>query len=199
MDELDNLTSEQIKDMTDEELEKKFAFKRNWTEDIIPYGIRMRYYDVRYWFREIFLYKPHRAMHGWASNDTWNLNNYLTRITIETLTHLKDNTHGYPADYKHFDEWKKELDTVIQAFKDYDTYDDDSHKRLEALESSYGIKSFREIIKESGNNWQEIFNNKRERLPNEVYKKHYDEEAIIHEEIKVRMKKLIDVYDGLWD
>ena len=39
-----------------------------------------------------------RGRRGWADRDTWNLDEYLARVTGQALAHLADTGHGYPDD-----------------------------------------------------------------------------------------------------
>lgn len=169
---------------------------------IISYGIYRRINDFVFWLKNTFIYKPHRAKHGWAPNDTWALDNYLTDVIIESVEHLRIHTHGYPSRYKTAEEWDTELKYIIQAFKDYKNFDADSANRREELHKLHGIQSFREFLKQNpGMGFVEAMQtyDDDKKFPDGVLKEFYEQEQKRHLEIKERMKKIIDVWDDLWD
>jgi hypothetical protein len=69
----------------------------------------------------------HRGRHGWAPRDTWGLDGYLARVIGESVNHLADHGHGWPADaqWPEMQDWQKELhknanDLLAYADASYD-------------------------------------------------------------------------------
>ena len=74
-----------------------------------------------------------RGWNGWAKDDTWNYDLYLSKIISEGLIHLKSYKQGTPPEiYKKYDkkgvsqevkdaqandEWEEKLEKIIFAFK----------------------------------------------------------------------------------
>jgi hypothetical protein len=51
-----------------------------------------------------------RAEHGWARNDVWSFDHYITRVTGEALAALAKEAHGHPCGtYDSFEEWTDAL------------------------------------------------------------------------------------------
>ena len=57
-----------------------------------------------------------RAGRGWATCDTWGLDYYLAGVIADSITHLKENKHGGPANLTE-DEWDAILEKMILSFK----------------------------------------------------------------------------------
>jgi len=57
-----------------------------------------------------------RGKRGWGNSDTWSLDWYLSNVIKETVSHLKDNTHGYPCDLKNPKQWGNILKKIIWTF-----------------------------------------------------------------------------------
>jgi hypothetical protein len=38
-----------------------------------------------------------RGVRGWADEDTWSFDYYLSRVIVEGLDHLRVNAHGFPS------------------------------------------------------------------------------------------------------
>jgi hypothetical protein len=58
-----------------------------------------------------------RAYRGWADEDTWSFDSYLSKITSEGIIHLSKTTYGYPCDLNSLEEWKVILDKIAWSFK----------------------------------------------------------------------------------
>lgn len=50
----------------------------------------------RVMWRKVVRYHQ-RGVRGWADEDTWSFDYYLSRVIVEGLDHLRKNTHGYPS------------------------------------------------------------------------------------------------------
>ena len=101
----------------------------------ITYGWML---DVRdYW---------HRARHGWADRDTWELDVHLARVMGGSLAHLAECSNGSPGGYTHHgnampiddddtdhDAWRADLRRWSDAMTQYAT--DDSHRRDDGNEA----------------------------------------------------------------
>ncbi len=175
---------------------KKIRFKiREFLNKHEMYYLNIKYSDFDYWLRRTFKYFWQRGYRGWAENDTWGLDSYLTKVIYESIDYLASYTNGYPGIYKSFEEWQNKLKEVSQAFKDYEEYSNKSIERLKLLEKEYNIEQYDPKIHKDFIS----FLNKKEKLPSDVYQKYYIEEDRIFKDIKDRMKTLIDIYEGLWD
>ena len=93
-----------------------------------------------YWLK----YKIQRARRGWADCDTWSLDNYLSTWLPAAIRHLKEHSHGYPANmfedgdsteensycanddaYARAEEkWDSILQTIIDGFVAYNRVSD---------------------------------------------------------------------------
>ena len=101
------------------------------------------YYLLRPWeffkdtYREIrsFLQRGYR---GYADNDIWGLDEYLSRVISETTEYLAKNTSSYP-DGMTFGNWKKILRQISKDIQVKDYYKTEKEqlqsyaKRQEAL------------------------------------------------------------------
>jgi hypothetical protein len=56
-----------------------------------------------------------RAYRGWADDDTWNLDGYLSKIIRDSVKGLRNTNDSYPADMK-FEEWEAILDNIVYTF-----------------------------------------------------------------------------------
>lgn len=63
-----------------------------------------------------------RARHGWAPQDTWNLQRHLGEVIAGSVEHLRDNTHSYPAGTTP-QEWEAILTEIAEGFRAYDAVD----------------------------------------------------------------------------
>lgn len=82
------------------------------------------------WLHDIKTYW-HRARHGWAPKDTWNLDGYLSHVLAGSLRHLAANVHGTPFCYpnispnqtdehtvEHDERWVTDLNRWADVFED---------------------------------------------------------------------------------
>lgn len=91
--------------------------------------IKKIYYRCR---RFVLRYKPSRILRqalwfvqrgkrGWADCDVWNLDEYYTKLMLETLRRLEANLHSYPSEFdKSSDglkQWRKILKTIIAGLE----------------------------------------------------------------------------------
>jgi len=88
-------------------------------------------YLESYWYRYFWNYVSsiplkiksfiQRGKRGWADEDTWDFDDYLTDIIIGGMSHLKKYIHGYPYTKKvrSLREWKRILQKIIKGFKAY--------------------------------------------------------------------------------
>lgn len=82
------------------------------------YPYRWRYYIKKPWefFEDTWLNLKaawQRATRGWADRDTWNLDSYLLDILPEMISHLGENTHGFPIDFPTYESWQDYLQNEI--------------------------------------------------------------------------------------
>lgn len=61
-------------------------------------------------------HKRERVEQGFSTYDWWNFNSYIAWVNIAALEKFKDGA-GFPADLKGMDEWRAELDVMIDGFK----------------------------------------------------------------------------------
>jgi hypothetical protein len=57
-----------------------------------------------------------RGYRGWATEDTWELYGYLSKVIKEGTTYLRDFGNGHPGEIDE-DEWRKILNEIIYAFE----------------------------------------------------------------------------------
>ena len=100
-------------------LDKEWS-KLDWTWWFFRYGIWQWIGDRPLRVRTFI----QRGIRGWADEDVWNLNSYLTKIIKETVIQLKKTNHGYLADFvegKTDEEMENEsnriYDGIIYTFK----------------------------------------------------------------------------------
>jgi len=166
---------------------------------IISKYFKDNYHNIHYWVRCHFKYPYQRIKYGFADNDVWGLNSYLTDVIIGSVTKLRSNPMGHPCQFNSLQEWQTELDEIIKAFDDYKNYDDNSHARLDVLHKQHNIPTWQEVASGELGKFTDYLNNPKYKLPRDVYKKFWDDELVIHNNIKKRMKRIIDVWDNLWD
>ena len=75
----------------------------------------------------------HRGRHGWAPRDTWSLDIYLARVMSESIAHLAEHDHGYPAHepWETPEKWKSYL---LDLSARLGTWNDDTFLDNEAYE-----------------------------------------------------------------
>ena len=76
----------------------------------------------------------HRGWYGWAANDVWSFDNYLAKVIVAGVEHLKKNNIGYPSelleDKANFDwtdaeyeiaekKWDEILEQIAKGFRIY--------------------------------------------------------------------------------
>jgi len=129
--------------------------EKNWT--ILDY--LERYWYIYFWnyvssiplkIKSFF----QRGIRGWANEDTWGFDDYLTDVIIEGITHLRQYAHGYPCNVKSLKEWKKILKTIIIGFKAYKrsvyVYKNKKTYKKQMYKFSKGMKLF---VKHYGALW----------------------------------------------
>jgi len=57
-----------------------------------------------------------RGRRGWANEDTWNLDSYLSGVIASSIEHLRDHGNGYPADLAE-EGWKDVLTRISAGFR----------------------------------------------------------------------------------
>lgn len=83
----------------------------------IPCNIQM----ILEWCWEII----DRGLHGYTNSDVWNLDYYLARIMVGTVSHLRESKGGYPCHCSPNSnkpcecnkEWDKTLTEIIEGFQ----------------------------------------------------------------------------------
>lgn len=118
-----------------DDLKAKWKKNEQWALDhprlarfvSVYYALRRFFYEIpdlpRYGYKKIRR-GVQRAYRGWANEDTWALDHYLSKVIKESLIHLKKNKMGYPAtastgkEEYDYDEarWNDILDEMIYAF-----------------------------------------------------------------------------------
>ncbi len=65
-----------------------------------------------------------RGKNGYAENDVWSLDSYLSRVISQSIRDLAKISHGYPDNpfsknqgFKNFGEWKKTLNKIVDGFE----------------------------------------------------------------------------------
>lgn len=91
-----------------------------------------------------------RGKKGWCPEDTWNLDNYLSRVIAESVDYLNKNKHGYPhrlTDKK----WSKILKDISEGMLAVERFDDnfDYDQSFEKYKSEYdkAYKKRKEALK----------------------------------------------------
>ncbi len=69
--------------------------------------------DIYFWVK----YLKQRAFRGYADCDTWSLDYYLSEVIIGALKKLQKDPMGHPCDFNNVEEWKLELQKMIEGFE----------------------------------------------------------------------------------
>jgi len=91
-----------------------------WDKDLFPlkYRVERFFSDIKFKLltpnKEVN-YFLQRADKGWAKRDTWNFDNYLSKVIKDGLRYLKKTMHGYPSNLTE-KQWNKVLDNIIWTF-----------------------------------------------------------------------------------
>lgn len=112
-------------------------------EDILePILRKRRWYELAFWTirwkLEDALRSPktlyravkrfiQRGRRGWADEDVWNLDHYLSGVIAGTLKHLADTSHSYPLQYGDFDSWRTTLLVMAGVFAKYHSGEQENH------------------------------------------------------------------------
>lgn len=56
-----------------------------------------------------------RAYRGWAKEDVWNLDGYLSKVIRDSIQRLRNRHCGHPPNMTS-EEWNKKLDNIIYTF-----------------------------------------------------------------------------------
>lgn len=57
-----------------------------------------------------------RGRRGWADNDVWSLDRYLSKVIAGSIAHLREHTNGHPCELTP-EEWEEILLKIEWAFK----------------------------------------------------------------------------------
>ena len=104
---------------TVEELVADLHKKLPWWKDVYYYWYR-KLYNIRDFFVLGIPTAWQRARRGWAKSDTWSLDYYLAKTISDSIDHLIENMHGFPANqdqFKTLDDWKEALENISWTFK----------------------------------------------------------------------------------
>lgn len=137
-------------------------------------------FKIKRFFQLHLLWPIHRAKYGWAHNDVWEFDRYLSGVIIGGLRELISMGNSYPSGYESFDKplqvWHEELKGIIAAFEAREKFNDYMWTEHQKLEDAYNGKISKDALKK--------------------YKQRMDTE---YKDIQSRMRRLISVYDNLWD
>lgn len=119
---------------------------KNYTYSKIFLVGKPSYYLLRPWeffkdtYREIksFLQRGYR---GYADNDVWGLDEYLSRVISETTGHLAKNTSSYPGGMT-FSNWKKILRQISKDIQIKDHYKTEKEQSQSYAKQQEALKLF---------------------------------------------------------
>lgn len=98
---------------------------RQWQFRKTIKGLQLR---LRWWkFRHAVRALPRaiksfweRGRRGWATEDYWNLDDYITRVLGESLLYFEGHTNGHPNGMSNH-EWRMLLFEIGTALKEYES------------------------------------------------------------------------------
>lgn len=88
----------------------------DWVEEEIGWRLKRIYDNISFFIRITIPDYFQRAVRGWGNSDTWNLDNYLSKVISQSVFHLRENVHGYPTDLKNLRQWKSILMKIVYTF-----------------------------------------------------------------------------------
>lgn len=102
--------------------------------------------DWRTWYYP-FKYSYQRVTRGWADRDTWSLDYHIAQVLSESIVHLKETTHGYPAglvpegttEEEAVAKWNEILTTMCDGFAIVQKMDDVPEEFITESETEVGI------------------------------------------------------------
>lgn len=77
--------------------------------------------DLKWWLQ--------RRFRGYSDLDSWNPYMYIAEKSIKVLKRYKEDTIGYPPEYNTLEEWKDDVQKMIDAFW-YFSHDDEVMDKL---------------------------------------------------------------------
>lgn len=80
---------------------------------------RLKRKIVRFW---------QRGRRGWADEDVWSFDDYITRVMAEGIAHLADTDHGWPGENSKWpthEEWVAYLRDLSGRLRRWDADSDD--------------------------------------------------------------------------
>lgn len=100
----------------------------NWGDAIrpLPWYKSIKYWPMRFYNRiryDVFQkikFGFQRMFRGYDDTLLWNTNDYIAKLMLVGLKHLRENGHGFPPDLDE-DTWNKYLDEMIYGFECYMT------------------------------------------------------------------------------
>jgi len=80
-----------------------------------------------------------RGKRGYSDCDVWDLNDYLLSWLPKAIRELRDNTQGYPAYIKSFNEWKKILTKMANGLESGQEmmWNTETKKKIEKLDKEF--------------------------------------------------------------
>lgn len=87
-------------------------------------------------------YKKQRKDRGWDDTELWSLDTTIAKFIVPRLKRFKETVNGHPNEFT-FEEWKVELQKMIDAFE-YVANDDEyySYDKKKIKMCDVGMKSF---------------------------------------------------------
>lgn len=124
-------------------MENKFSKIKDWIEEYIWWPIERIIEWPQDRIREIKWFIQ-RGRRGWADEDLWSLNYYLSDWMPNALEQLKKTKNSYPGNLT-VKKWNKILDQMIEGFeasiKKDDTVDIKEYKQLDKIQKK-GLQLF---------------------------------------------------------
>ena len=106
-------------------------------------SIKMLIRDIKLDIKSFF----QRGIRGYADSDVWGLYDYLLDIFIGSLTHLKENLHGYPGDLTE-EKWNEILQKMIDGFKRVKYLESDEWFEIEDIDKKDFTENWKKAQKE---------------------------------------------------
>jgi len=123
------------------------SYVPTWWENYILWPTERWFKDTRYFFKIRVPGYFQRARYGFAHEDIWDLDRYLSSVISKSVGELKRRTHSYPNEKgMTFNKWKKILLEIERGFSTWEKLDDlaTTSKEIKKLERQFqkGAKLF---------------------------------------------------------
>lgn len=131
------------------------------------------YKNIRMFFRS-FKYAYQRITKGFCDMDTWDLDDYYTRLFVDSLTTFSKHMNGWPQsnEFPEFEDYQKYIDKMVYLFnQSIEGNEDIKNKYAEEYEAKILNKpDFLENINKEKSPEEKALTDKYFKRENELYK-----------------------------